>query len=54
MSYQVVADIRCSGSYNKWVASGQDQNYLPMWMNQAGYRTECKNNVRNVVIDAIT
>lgn len=37
-----MADNHDSGSYNKWVASGQDQNYLPHWLNKAGYRTECE------------
>lgn len=32
------------GSYNKWVLSGQDNNYLPHWLNAAGYRTECELN----------
>lgn len=51
ISYQDWADNRFSGSYNKWVASGMDENYLPMWMNQAGYRTECKSDVRNPFFD---
>lgn len=29
------------GSYNKWVASGMDNNYLPHWLKAAGYQTEC-------------
>lgn len=37
-----MTDNHDSGSYNKWVASGQDQNYLPHWLNKAGYRTECE------------
>lgn len=31
-----------SGSYNKWVTSGMDNDYLPHWLNAAGYRTECE------------
>jgi arylsulfatase A-like enzyme len=30
------------GNYDKFVISGQDTDYLPFWMRQAGYRTECK------------
>lgn len=30
------------GNYDKFVASELDQDYLPHWMNAAGYRTECK------------
>lgn len=33
--------VKPGGSYNKWVLSQQDQNYLPFWMNAAGYKTEC-------------
>lgn len=36
--------VKPGGSYNKWVLSGQDNNYLPHWMNAAGYRTECKSS----------
>lgn len=36
--------IKPGGTYNKWVLSQQDQNYLPFWLNEAGYRTECKSN----------
>ncbi|KAI0491164.1 arylsulfatase [Xylaria cf. heliscus] len=32
--------VQPGGSYNKWVLSGQDKNYLPHWLNAAGYRTE--------------
>lgn len=32
--------IKPGGTYNKWVLSKQDQNYLPFWMSAAGYRTE--------------
>ncbi|KAI0698710.1 arylsulfatase [Earliella scabrosa] len=28
------------GGYEKWVASGQDEDYLPHWLKRAGYRTE--------------
>ncbi|KAI0755603.1 alkaline-phosphatase-like protein [Fomes fomentarius] len=28
------------GGYEKWVASGQDQDYLPHWIKRAGYRAE--------------
>ncbi|GAB7362532.1 hypothetical protein MBLNU230_g2851t1 [Neophaeotheca triangularis] len=28
------------GNYDKWVWSGEDQDYLPMWLKKAGYRTE--------------
>ncbi|KAH6989075.1 arylsulfatase [Ilyonectria sp. MPI-CAGE-AT-0026] len=28
------------GNYEKWRLSGQDNNYLPMWLSGAGYRTE--------------
>lgn len=31
-----------SGAYNKWVLSGQDNDYLPHWLKAAGYKTECK------------
>lgn len=34
--------VKPGGSYNKWVLSQQDQNYLPFWMNAAGYKTECE------------
>lgn len=30
------------GNYDKWVWSGEDQDYLPFWLKKAGYRTECK------------
>ncbi|PNY29948.1 Arylsulfatase [Tolypocladium capitatum] len=30
------------GNYAKWKASGQDEDYLPFWLNKAGYHTECK------------
>ncbi|KAI8631874.1 arylsulfatase [Xylariaceae sp. FL1651] len=29
------------GNYDKWVASGQDKNYLPHWLVDAGYNAEC-------------
>lgn len=32
----------CSGNYDKWLASKQDEDYLPVWLKEAGYRTECK------------
>ncbi|KAM0330747.1 hypothetical protein ACHAQA_003700 [Verticillium albo-atrum] len=28
------------GNYDKFVASGQDEDYLPHWLKKAGYRTE--------------
>ncbi|KAH9906935.1 arylsulfatase [Xylariomycetidae sp. FL2044] len=28
------------GNYDKWVASGLDQDYLPFWLKHAGYRAE--------------
>ncbi|KAI1171282.1 arylsulfatase [Nemania sp. FL0916] len=28
------------GNYDKWVASGQDKNYLPHWLVSAGYNAE--------------
>ncbi|RMZ73629.1 arylsulfatase [Pyrenophora seminiperda CCB06] len=28
------------GNYDKWLASKQDEDYLPLWLKQAGYRTE--------------
>ena len=31
-----------SGNYDKWVASGEDNNYLPHWIKKAGYRAECE------------
>ena len=30
------------GNYDKFVYSGQDRDYLPIWMKQAGYNVECK------------
>ena len=30
------------GAYGKVLASGEDQDYLPQWLNKAGYATECK------------
>ncbi|KAI0552598.1 arylsulfatase [Xylaria curta] len=35
------------GSYNKWVLSGQDKDYLPHWLNAAGYRTEYIGKIMN-------
>lgn len=32
------------GKYDKFVISEQDTDYLPLWMEQAGYRSECKLN----------
>ncbi|KAI0471555.1 arylsulfatase [Xylariaceae sp. FL0804] len=37
----------CSGAYNKWVLSGQDTNYLPHWLKQAGYRSEYLGKIMN-------
>ncbi|OAQ59462.2 arylsulfatase [Pochonia chlamydosporia 170] len=28
------------GNYAKWLASGENNDYLPMWLSKAGYRTE--------------
>ena len=28
------------GNYDKWVAAGLDENYLPHWLGNAGYHTE--------------
>ncbi|PSR75411.1 alkaline-phosphatase-like protein [Coniella lustricola] len=39
--------VKPGGSYNKWVLSGQDTDYLPHWMNAAGYRTEYIGKVMN-------
>ncbi|KAI1332943.1 arylsulfatase [Xylariaceae sp. FL0255] len=39
--------IRPGGSYNKWVESGQDKNYMPHWMNAAGYTTEYIGKIMN-------
>lgn len=30
------------GNYDKFVLSGQDTDYLPFWLKDAGYRVECK------------
>ncbi|CAJ2504933.1 Uu.00g123270.m01.CDS01 [Anthostomella pinea] len=35
------------GSYNKWVLSGQDTNYLPHWLSAAGYRSEYIGKIMN-------
>ncbi|KAI1824711.1 arylsulfatase [Xylaria intraflava] len=35
------------GSYNKWVLSGQDKNYLPHWLHDAGYKTEYIGKIMN-------
>lgn len=32
------------GNYDKFVLSGQDNDYLPFWMSRAGYRNECESN----------
>lgn len=29
------------GNYDKWLISKQDEDYLPLWLKRAGYRTEC-------------
>lgn len=29
------------GNYDKFVLSGQDKDYLPFWLKDAGYRVEC-------------
>ncbi|KAI0146388.1 arylsulfatase [Xylariaceae sp. FL1272] len=39
--------VKPGGSYNKWVESGQDTNYLPHWLNKAGYRTEYIGKIMN-------
>ncbi|ORY61669.1 alkaline-phosphatase-like protein, partial [Pseudomassariella vexata] len=39
--------VQPGGSYNKWVLSGQDQNYLPHWLSAAGYRTEYIGKIMN-------
>ncbi|CAN8101635.1 unnamed protein product [Discula destructiva] len=39
--------IKPGGTYNKWVLSQQDQNYLPFWLNSAGYRTEYIGKIMN-------
>ncbi|KND92030.1 Arylsulfatase [Tolypocladium ophioglossoides CBS 100239] len=42
------------GSYAQWLASGQDKDYLPFWLNKAGYHTECKfpdHHPRGVALD---
>ncbi|KAI6816360.1 hypothetical protein KC342_g15510 [Hortaea werneckii] len=31
---------RFGGNYDKWVLAGEDKDYLPHWLNKAGYRTE--------------
>jgi len=31
-----------SGNYDKWLSSKQDEDYLPLWLKEAGYRTECE------------
>ncbi|CAH0018782.1 unnamed protein product, partial [Clonostachys rhizophaga] len=28
------------GNYQKWRSMGEDNNYLPIWLQNAGYRTE--------------
>ncbi|POR30987.1 Arylsulfatase [Tolypocladium paradoxum] len=30
------------GNYAKWLVSGHNKDYLPTWLNWAGYHTECK------------
>ncbi|KAJ9620065.1 hypothetical protein H2204_012375 [Knufia peltigerae] len=30
------------GAYNKFLATGEDHDYLPFWLNAVGYRTECE------------
>ncbi|ROV99828.1 hypothetical protein VSDG_02972 [Cytospora chrysosperma] len=35
------------GAYNKWVLSGQDQDYLPHWLKAAGYKTEYIGKIMN-------
>ena len=32
---------KSSGNYEKFMLSGQVQDYIPHWMKKAGYRTEC-------------
>ncbi|KAI0470070.1 arylsulfatase [Xylariaceae sp. FL0804] len=39
--------VQPGGSYNKWVLSGQDTNYLPHWLKQAGYRSEYIGKIMN-------
>ncbi|KAI1633593.1 arylsulfatase [Biscogniauxia mediterranea] len=39
--------IAPGGSYNKWVTSGQDENYLPHWLSSAGYRSEYIGKIMN-------
>ncbi|KAH6876574.1 arylsulfatase [Thelonectria olida] len=33
------------GSYQKWRLSAEDDAYLPVWLGNAGYRTECKSHI---------
>ncbi|KAK2598380.1 hypothetical protein N8I77_011800 [Diaporthe amygdali] len=39
--------VKPGGAYNKWVLSGQDTNYLPHWLKEAGYRTEYVGKIMN-------
>ncbi|KAI0398159.1 arylsulfatase [Xylariaceae sp. FL0594] len=39
--------VQPGGSYNKWVQSGQDKDYLPHWLSAAGYRTEYIGKIMN-------
>ncbi|ROW11775.1 hypothetical protein VPNG_04939 [Cytospora leucostoma] len=39
--------VQPGGAYNKWVLSGQDNNYLPHWLKAAGYRTEYVGKIMN-------
>ncbi|RYP92649.1 hypothetical protein DL770_001231 [Monosporascus sp. CRB-9-2] len=39
--------VNPGGSYNKWVKSGQDLDYLPHWLGAAGYRTEYIGKIMN-------
>lgn len=34
-----------SGNYDKWRLAGEDLNYLPHWIKEAGYRAECEIHV---------
>lgn len=29
------------GNYDKWMAAGEDENYLPHWIKSGGYKAEC-------------
>lgn len=34
------------GNYDKFVLSGQDTDYLPFWLKDAGYRVECESHIK--------